>query len=76
MLVPFSSVETDAEGETYVYIVNGNKCEKHSVACGEEYSGGIEIIGGLNSGDVVVYDISSIDQTKENVAGEVRAFEQ
>ena len=76
LLVPFSSVETDAEGETYVYIVNGNKCEKHSVACGEEYSGGIEIIGGLNSGDVVVYDISSIDQTKENVAGEVRAFEQ
>ena len=76
LLVPFSSVEADENGETFVYILNSNKCEKHIVVCGEEYSGGIEIVDGLKSGDIVVYDVSGIDETKENVIGEVKAFEQ
>ncbi len=76
LVVPYSSVGRDSDGNSYVYVFNGNKCGRTDVLCGGEYNEGIEITQGLSEGDVIANDISMIDDTKENLLGEVSAYGQ
>ncbi len=76
LIAPYPSIETDESGETFVYISENNTCRKRSVICGEEYSEGKEILSGLTEGDIVVCDISAIDEEKENIIGEVMINEK
>lgn len=76
ILIPYSSVSTDENGEDYVYIVSGSQAEKHYIICGYEYNNGVEIKNGLDVGDIIMSDISEIDNPENAVIDEVKVNEQ
>jgi multidrug resistance efflux pump len=61
LLVPKSAVHTDDADDTkYVWLVEGDKVEKQTVSTGKTKGEEIEIVEGLEAGDVV-----SLDEAKE-----------
>lgn len=54
LLVPFSSLRRDAQGD-YLFILNGQqKAQKSYIRTGERISESIEVLEGLNAGDQVI----------------------
>ena len=72
LLVPYSSIGANENGKNFVYIMNDGKIEKRYVTCGAEYNNGLEIKNGLNSGDIIVYDSSTVENPDSTVVNEVR----
>lgn len=72
LLIPYCSVKEEDNGKNYVYYVNDNKIQKRYISFGTEYSNGLEIKKGLNDGDIIVYDASSIGEADNTVVNEVR----
>ncbi|WP_442484042.1 HlyD family efflux transporter periplasmic adaptor subunit [Aeoliella sp. SH292] len=62
LLVPKSAVHTaDADDSKYVWIVDGDKVEKQAVSTGKTKGEDIEIVEGLEAGDVVSLDDEAKD---------------
>jgi RND family efflux transporter MFP subunit len=49
-----SSAVTDDSGTKYVWRVNGDKAERVAVSTGNERDGQVEVVAGVNPGDIVV----------------------
>ncbi len=74
LLAPYSSVLHDETGKAFVYASNGSSAEKRFVAQGEEYSNGIEILDGIDDGDVIVYDAAKVNDPSKTVVSEVTVY--
>lgn len=72
ILVPYSSVGNDENGECFVYLFDGKHFVKHYVVCGYEYSNGQEIISGLSENELIACEISKIKNVENAVIGEVK----
>ena len=72
LLVPYSSLGAEENGKNFVYILNDRKIDKRYVTCGAEYNNGLEITKGLKSGDIIVYNSSSVEDIDNTVVNEVR----
>jgi HlyD family secretion protein len=63
LLVPKSAVHTDdADDSKYVWLVDGDKVEKQTVSTGKTKGEEIEIVEGLEAGDVVSLDDEAKDE--------------
>lgn len=58
MLVPKNAVSKNSEGKDYVFIVSHDRksVKIQNVTLGQYHNNGIEIIGGLNPGQLVVVE--------------------
>lgn len=72
LLVPYSSIGADDNGRNFVYILNDRKIEKQYVTLGAEYNNGLEIKKGLKSGDIIISDVSAVENPDNTVVNEVR----
>lgn len=52
LIIPYEAIIY--ENEPYVYVYRNGQAEKNYIKTGNEYENGVEVINGLNSGDIVV----------------------
>lgn len=76
VLLPYNTVATDGENKEYVYLYKNGSVEKRIVKCGKEYNNGIEIKEGLVEGDIVISDISEVNNPSKTVVDEVKPYEE
>lgn len=76
LLAPYNGVAKDECGDNFVYLLCDSAVKKHYVICGKEYNNGIEIKDGLLSGDIILSDISEVENPENAVVDEVRVNEQ
>ncbi len=72
LLIPYSSLGTDDDGRSFVYILRDKKLEKSYVRCGEEFTNGIEIRSGVSEKDIIAEDVSKVEKPENTVVNEVR----
>jgi membrane fusion protein, multidrug efflux system len=53
-LVPASAIVTDASGSHAIYVIDGDKAERRTVETGMNSEGRVEIVQGVETGEVVV----------------------
>jgi membrane fusion protein (multidrug efflux system) len=54
IVIPVGTIQTDLEGNNFVFINKGNKAVKRSIVKGAEYNGEAEILSGLIANDQLV----------------------
>lgn len=54
IVIPIGTIQTDLDGQTFVFVNKGNKAEKINIVKGKEYNGEVEILSGLSGGDQLV----------------------
>lgn len=63
IMIPSNALMQSASGQYFVYVKGEDgKKESREVVLGVEFKGETEIIGGLTAGDVVLIDMSSVDE--------------
>lgn len=53
LIIPSSAVKIDKEGKNFVYVRRGDKWEKRYIKTGWESRGRIEVLEGLNEGEII-----------------------
>ncbi|MDE7389894.1 MAG: HlyD family efflux transporter periplasmic adaptor subunit [Lachnospiraceae bacterium] len=76
LLIPYSSLGADENGDEFVYIYSDGKIEPHYVMCGKEYSNGQEIKAGLSPNDIIVSTFSDVKDVRNSVVNEVKPYER
>lgn len=56
VVVPFDLIQKSTDGETYVFVLSGDKAVKRTVAVGDVLEDRARIESGLVSGDVIIVD--------------------
>ncbi len=56
VMVPFESVCQDRENIEYVYVFEGGKAVRRNIETGVETADGVEVLGGLAPGEIVLFD--------------------
>lgn len=56
LTVPYEAIRQDENNDEYVYVYEDGKLKKQIVVTGQELINEVEILGGLDSGAVVVYN--------------------
>lgn len=59
-ILPYEAVNSDENGNCYVYVFNSGIAVKKDVETGTELKDGIEVLDGVDSGDTVVYSDEDI----------------
>lgn len=72
LLIPYSSLGTEDDGRSFVYILRDKSLEKSYVSCGEEFTNGLEIRSGLSENDIIAEDSSKVEKPENTVVNEVR----
>lgn len=54
LVVPYDCVSQTEDGKTVVYVLSGHTAHRRTVTLGKELANGIEVLGGLAEGDVLV----------------------
>lgn len=70
LIVPYEYICCENDGDEYVYVYNNGYVKKIYIKTGNEYASGVKILKGLNVGDMVVSNPTSITKSRRaNMSG-------
>lgn len=76
VLIPYSCITADENGEELVYLYDGERAEPHYIVCGKEYNNGVEVKAGLDVNDLILSEASNVENINRVVVNEVKSYEQ
>lgn len=76
LLIPYVSLNSDEEDNSFVYLYNNGVAEKRFVTCEQEYDAGVEVTQGLKEGDIIIADAAEVKNPEKTVVDEVASYEK